>query len=117
MRAALLIPALLAACASFPEVDAAIPADAERRAPPPLLPIGDVLRAVPPATGDPAAVISDTSARAAGLSGRAGRLRAGRTEDISDRLARLRARAEILSRPAPDAAAVDAMAADLARIE
>ena len=44
-------------------------------------------------------------------------LRAGRTEDISDRLARLRARAEILSRPAPDAAAVDAMAADLARIE
>ena len=115
MRAlALPLPLLLAACAAFPDVEAAIPADAIRGAPPPLVPLDGALAAVPPVDPGRDAGMAETAARAGALRSRAATLDAPGDADTARRLARLRARAAVLSRPAPDFEAVEAIAEDLA---
>ena len=112
---ALALPLLLASCASFPDVEAAIPPGTTRGAPPPLIPLGAALAAIPPEDPDRDAGLAATAARADTLRARAAALPAGTDPATDARLARLRARAAILSRPAPDQDALDAIADDLAR--
>lgn len=108
----------LAACASFPEVEAKIPPGSVAGAPPPLMPLAEALAAVPPVDPGRDADVAATAAGAASLRARAASLE-GRADgaDVAARLARLRARAEVLSRPAPDIEAIEAIADDLSEIE
>ncbi len=67
---------LLAACAQFPDLDAAVSEEAKTAPPPELVPVERILgpaTAVPPSTGDETE--EELRARAAALRARANRLR------------------------------------------
>ena len=73
MRARLLIPLLLAACAEFPELDRAVPASATQGPYPDLVPIATILDG--PAPVATPAVVAGLQGRVAALRARAARLR------------------------------------------
>ena len=74
-RLALFLPALLAACTTFPAIDAVVPAADRRAAPPALVPLAPLLAQAEASSGvDPVAVSRDVNARIAALRARAARL-------------------------------------------
>ena len=86
---------LLAACAEFPALDARVPESERAAAPPPLLPLTDLLATAESLPPTPS-FAPGLAAEAARLQAEAAALPAPETADDAQRLASLLARAEAL---------------------